>query len=43
MPGGLALYWLVMTLLTIFQQYFFFRKKKVGGESSPSGEAKSNA
>lgn len=26
LPGGLALYWLCMTLLTILQQYLFFRK-----------------
>ncbi|MBU0624807.1 YidC/Oxa1 family membrane protein insertase [Patescibacteria group bacterium] len=28
MPGGLALYWLTMTLLMIIQQYIFFKKKK---------------
>jgi len=28
LPGGLALYWLAMTLLTILQQYLFFNKKK---------------
>jgi YidC/Oxa1 family membrane protein insertase len=28
LPGGLALYWLVMNGLTIAQQYFFFKKKK---------------
>lgn len=27
LPGGLALYWLVMNLLTIAQQYYFFKKK----------------
>ena len=26
LPGGLALYWLVMGLLTVLQQHFFFRK-----------------
>jgi YidC/Oxa1 family membrane protein insertase len=26
LPGGLALYWLVMNLLTVVQQYYFFRK-----------------
>jgi len=27
LPGGLALYWLVMNLLTVGQQYYFFKKK----------------
>ena len=27
LPGGLTLYWLVMTLATLAQQYFIFRKK----------------
>jgi len=27
LPGGLTLYWLVTTLLMIFQQYFIFKKK----------------
>ncbi len=26
LPGGLALYWLVMNLLTVAQQYYFFKK-----------------
>jgi YidC/Oxa1 family membrane protein insertase len=34
LPGGLALYWLVMTLLTILQQYFFFNKKKAVEEGT---------
>ncbi len=29
LPGGLALYWFVMNLLTVFQQYVFFKKKTV--------------
>lgn len=29
LPGGLALYWLTMNLLTIVQQLWFFRKKEV--------------
>ncbi|OGY44533.1 MAG: hypothetical protein A2729_01745 [Candidatus Buchananbacteria bacterium RIFCSPHIGHO2_01_FULL_39_14] len=28
LPSGLVLYWLVMTLLTIFQQHFIFKKLK---------------
>ncbi|MFA6322177.1 MAG: YidC/Oxa1 family membrane protein insertase [Candidatus Buchananbacteria bacterium] len=28
LPSGLILYWLVMTLLTVLQQYFMFGKKK---------------
>ncbi len=28
LPGGLALYWLVMNILTVVQQHFFFKKKK---------------
>ena len=28
LPGGLALYWFVMNLLTVVQQYFFFKKAK---------------
>lgn len=27
-PGGLSLYWLVLTLLTVLQQYLVFRSKK---------------
>jgi YidC/Oxa1 family membrane protein insertase len=29
LPGGLGLYWFVMTMLTILQQYYTMRKKKV--------------
>ncbi|MEK7211160.1 MAG: YidC/Oxa1 family membrane protein insertase [Patescibacteria group bacterium] len=28
LPGGLTLYWLVMTLLTVLQQWWFFRNDK---------------
>lgn len=28
LPGGLALYWLVMSLLTVVQQYLVFKKKQ---------------
>lgn len=30
LPGGLALYWFVMNLLTVLQQHYFFKKKNVG-------------
>lgn len=29
LPCGLVLYWLVMNLLTIFQQWYFFKPKKI--------------
>ncbi len=28
LPGGLALYWIVMSLLTVWQQYLVFKKKE---------------
>jgi len=36
LPGGLALYWLVMTGLTVLQQWLSFRKK---GDGDDQGEA----
>lgn len=35
-PGGLALYWFVTTLLTVFQQHVMFKKKKDNNDSKPS-------
>lgn len=33
LPGGLALYWLIITLLMVLQQYLVFRKKEITGLS----------
>ncbi len=35
LPAGLTLYWFVLTLLTIVQQYFLFRKKDDNNEQPP--------
>ena len=32
-PGGLALYWLAMNLLTVAQQWWFFQKKPANGQT----------
>jgi len=32
LPGGLTLYWLIMTLATLAQQYFIFKQKTVAVE-----------
>lgn len=34
LPGGLALYWFVMNLLTVLQQHYFFKKKNAGKPSA---------
>jgi len=39
LPGGLALYWLAMTLLTILQQYLFFNKKPKGEKEEGTKES----
>jgi len=36
LPGGLALYWLVMNLLTIAQQAYFFKKGKPPAAAAPA-------
>jgi len=35
LPGGLALYWFITTLLMILQQWYFFRKKDKENENIP--------
>lgn len=37
LPGGVAMYWFVTTLLTSFQQMYVFKKKKDDNSSSDSG------
>lgn len=38
LPGGLTLYWLVLTLITALQQYITFRKKNGGKKIAVEGE-----
>lgn len=40
LPGGLTLYWFLMTLLTVGQQYLYFRKDGKAKEQSASVGAK---
>jgi len=37
LPGGLTLYWLIMTLLTVLQQYVVFRKVNKGEKPKNDG------
>jgi YidC/Oxa1 family membrane protein insertase len=42
LPGGLALYWVAITVVTIFQQFVAFKQKKQASESSVTPSAPAN-